>query len=201
MKILTFLIVLWPIAVSSQTHSIFSVKSHEAMSIVSLADFQGKGQKEVCLAVFNKDTHKEYLVFLDVKTKRELANIPINRSEPHNWYSADIDGNGISEVVIFKPTLYGPTTLEEPGFLIYRWSNGQLFQTEHTEFFGLWGEVGNITGDNKDELILYHFPKPKDNDDGPVDILVLSWNGRQFEQIASVSLPRMSPLRKVEFTY
>ena len=57
-------------------------------------------------------------------------------------------------------------------------------------YYGYWGQVGDITGDGRDELVLFQFPKPIDNDDGPIDILALSWSGSQFEKIASVSLPR-----------
>ena len=99
--------------------------------------------------------------------------------------------NGVSEVIAIRPMLHGPATSEDPAFRIFKVVNNRLFKSEYTEFFGLRGTVGNITGDMQDEILLFHYPAPETYNDGPVDILALSWNGNRFEQIASVSLPRM----------
>lgn len=207
------LFVLWPIVTFAQNQPIefshklqesvrglvfndtgqkYSLRSYELIRSIFIADFKGIAQKGIWLRITETLHYTDRLVFYDPKTQRELCTLPLNYGEENNVYQADFDGNGISELIVVRPQLRGPATLEDPAFHIYSINEGKCSHNKYAKFYGFWGMVGNITGDKKDEVLLFKHPSPFDNDDGPVDILALSWNGNEFEQIASVSLPRMS---------
>lgn len=187
---------LWPVvAFSQELSTLYSVNPpveirESRTGDIPLVDFKGVGQKGVWLAIFDRDALTSHLIYYDLGTQRVLNTIPLTGWEPTNWYPADIDGNGISEIVIFNSVLRGPTSEEYPSFRIFRMVNNSLLENRYTGHFGFWGKVGDITGDQKDELFLFHHPTPEDNDDGPIDVLVLSWNGSKFDIIARIHLPR-----------
>ena len=190
MRILILLILLWPVAVSAQEQSLFSVDINEKVSIAAFDNFSGNGQREICAQIYNKETYGYRLSFLDPKTQQVIANAPVPLAEPYDWYSADTDGNGVAEVVIFN-SLQHPTGA--PGFAIFQLSNGLLFHDTYDKFWGVFGKVGDVTGDGKDEIILHPLPEGYTNfgGTGPIDIQVVSRHKGQFELIASVSLPTM----------
>lgn len=213
MKTWIVLFVLWPVVVFAQnrpfvfSHKLqesvrgavfedigqtYSVNSDELIRSMFIGDFNGLGQKGMWLRITTTGASADRLVYYDPRTQREQFTVTLKGDEGSNLYQGDFDGDGVLEVIAIRSHIRGPITFENPAFRIFKVSNKRLFQSEYVEFFGLRGIVGNITGDAQDEVILFHYPKPEVYIDGPVDILTLSWNGNGFEQIASVSLPKMS---------
>ncbi len=178
------------------TGEYYAVKPHEMIIGTLIGDFKGIGQKGAWLRIMTTPHYMDHLVFYDPESQREFFGRQLTSGEETNWFQVDIEGDGILELMVVTPWLYNPKRFETDGLIkhptvtIYRISNGNLIHNEQEEFYGQWASVGNMTGDLKDELILFQYPNP-DNDyyRGPIDILVLSWNRNKFEQIAQVSLP------------
>ena len=190
MKTLNILILLWPAVVFAQERPILSVGANEVLDAVFLDNFRGIGQQDICAKIYNRDTYGYRLSFLDPGTRRELAGASIPLEDPSDWYAADIDGNGVTEIVVFNTQLF---QTGKPGFVVFQLNNGLLFQNTYDEFWGAWGRVGDITGNGRDELILHPLPQGYANygGTGPIDIQVISWKKSEFELIASASLPTM----------
>ena len=169
---------------------VYSVNPNEVINSAFIADFKGLGQKGMWLKITETLDYISRLAFYDPQSQQELFTVALKGAV--SIYQGDFDGNGVSEVAAIRSRIRRPATLEDPVIEIFQVIDNRLFQSDYTEFFGLWSSVGNITGDTKDEILLFHYPKPETYNDGPVDILALSWNGNGFEQIASVSLSRMS---------
>ena len=184
------LVILFILSVDTSAQEIFtidlSVPSNEKLGASVLADINGDGEQELCVRVKDLNTEANWLVAWDLKFQREMGRIPITYRGPY-FFSTDIDGDGKGELVTINTVIWG----NKPGFIIFRWEQGQLTRTEYTSFYGDGGLVGDIDGDGRDEIILDHLPKGFTNSGGtgPVEIQAIAWNGVDFELKAHTSFP------------
>ena len=77
--------------------------------------------------------------------------------------------------------------------MIVRRVGDGFLRTEFNEFWGVWGNVGDLNGNGRAELVLFRFPRGMTNlgGTGPIDIQVFEWNGSGFDLTSVVSLPVM----------
>ncbi len=190
MKLLIIIVALWPTMVFSQASFLYSVSPGERIQETFLADFRGTGQQQVLMRVWERETHTPYLVIFDVATRQEVGKFSINLRNPSGWLKADLNGDKVSELVIVNEIYDSSTSVDNPGLVVYQWKNDILRQTEVSHFSGIWGQTGDVTGDGRDEVILCSLPVGHTNPGGtgPIDIEVLSWNGRGFDLLAKASM-------------
>ena len=201
MKILALLLLLPTVAFGQQP--IYSVDSGERLTrpgSVSIANFNGNKQRELRLQIWNRETDKDRLVFLDTQTYREVASYPITLRQPYEVMSSDIDGDGITETLIIPEIDHSRPLPGETCFVIVRRVGDGFLRTEFREFWGAWGHAGDVNGDGRDEIILFRLPRGYTNlgGTGPIEIQVLEWNGSDFDLVSSVSLPVMYLKTEVE---
>lgn len=190
MKLLILIAALWPTVVFSQAASLYSVGPGERIDESFLANFRGIGQQEVLMRVWESETQTPYVVILDVTTRQEVNKLAITLRNPSGWLKADLNGDKVSELVIVNEIYDSSASSDNPGLVVCQWKDNIIRKTEVSDFSGIWGHTGDVTGDGRDEVILCSLPIGHTNPGGtgPIDIEVLSWNGRDFDLLAKTSM-------------
>lgn len=194
MKALVLVLVLLLATIASAQQPFFSVGADESLVDISIADFNGNKQRELCFRVQNWETAEDRLIFFDLERQTEIANYPITlRQSDYYLYPGDINGDNVTEAILINSIDTFRPEDNEPGFVVFQWQNGLLFRSAFTQYWGQWGQVGDVNGDGRDEIILYHLPMGYTNlgGTGPLEIQVLSKRGSNFNLISSVALPTM----------
>ena len=188
------MLLLLPTAVFGQ-QSLFSAAPGEGLNsrIIPIADFSGDGQNELQLQIWNRETGKQRLLFLDAQTYLERAVYHITLKYDYEVTSGDIDGDGITETILIPMADTFRPRRGQPGLVIVRRVGESFLRTEFSEFWGVWGNVGDMNGNGRDELVLFRYPRGMTNlgGTGPIDIQVFEWNGSGFDLSSVVSLPVM----------
>ena len=120
MKLSTLLLLL-PTAVFGQ-QSLFSAAPGEGINsrTIPIADFNGDGQSELQLQIWNRETGKQRLLFLDAQTYQERAVYHITLKYDYEVTSGDIDGDGITETILIPMVDTLRPRRGQPGLVIVR---------------------------------------------------------------------------------